>query len=345
MKLSVLDQSPVSSGMTAAEALNNTIELARLADRLGFTRYWIAEHHAISALASPAPEILMARVAAETQGLRIGSGAVLLPHYSPLKVVEGFRVLHALYPGRIDLGLGRAPGGTGLDAYALRRDRERQPPDDFPRQLIELLTFLDGSFPPQHPFSQIKVSPAMPGGPDVWLLGSSMWSAAAAAQVGLPYAFAHFIEQNPTRAALEHYRTSFNSKGRNARPEAIVALGAICAETDEEAEYLLASARLFRRRIRMGDIRPIPTPEEALSELGPVHDVMANEAEWPRYLIGSPETLRTKLIDMASVLHLDELMIVTIVHDHRARLRSHELLAEAFDLKPRRTDERQPAAT
>jgi luciferase family oxidoreductase group 1 len=321
--------------MTPAEALNNTIELARLADRLGFTRYWIAEHHAIGALASPAPEILIARVANETQGMRIGSGAVLLPHYSPLKVVENFRVLHALYPGRIDLGLGRAPGGTGLDAYALRRDRERQAPDDFPRQLIELMTFLDGTFPPQHPFSQIKVSPAMPGGPDVWLLGSSMWSAAAAAQVGLPYAFAHFIEQNPTRAAIEHYRASFNAEGRNAKPEAIVALGAICAETDEEAEYLLGSARLFRRRIRMGDIRPIPTPEEALSELGPVREVTATEAEWPRYLVGSPETLRTKLIDMASVLHLEELMIVTIVHDHRARLRSHELLAEAFDLKPR----------
>jgi luciferase family oxidoreductase group 1 len=254
-------------------------------------------------------------------------------------------VLHALHPGRIDLGLGRAPGGTGLDAYALRRDRERQPPDDFPRQLIELLTFLDGTFPPQHAFSQIKVSPAMPGGPDVWLLGSSMWSASAAAQVGLPYAFAHFIEQNPTRAALEHYRASFNAKGRNAKPEAIVALGAICAETDEEAEYLLASARLFRRRIRMGDIRPIPTPEEALSELGPVREVTAMEAEFPRYIIGSPETIRTKLIDMASVLHLDELMIVTIVHDHRARMRSHELLAEAFELKPRTPDERQFAAT
>jgi luciferase family oxidoreductase group 1 len=261
----------------------------------------------------------------------VGSGAVLLPHYSPLKVVECFRVLHALYPGRIDLGLGRAPGGTGLDTYALRRDREHPMPDDFPRQLIELLTFLDGAFPPRHAFSQIKVSPAMPGGPDVWLLGSSMWSAAAAAQVGLPYAFAHFIDQNPTRPALEHYRSNFN--GQNGeRPRAIVALGVICAETDDEAEYLLSSARLFRRRIRQGDLRPIPTPEEAMRELGPARDPIASDVEWPRYVVGSPETVRTKLIDMASVLHLDELMVVTIVHSHRARMRSHELLAEAFEL-------------
>jgi luciferase family oxidoreductase group 1 len=334
VKLSVLDQSPVSEGMTPAEALQNTLELARLADRLGFTRYWIAEHHAINALASPAPEILIARVAAETHGIRVGSGAVLLPHYSPLKVVECFRVLHALYPGRIDLGVGRAPGGTGLEAYALRRDREQPQKDDFPRQLIELLTFLNGAFPPQHAFSQIKVSPAMPGGPEVWLLGSSMWSASAAAQVGLPYAFAHFIDQNPTRMAIEHYREHFKAEN-SAQPQVIVALGAICAETDEEAEYLLASARLFRRRVRQGDLRPIPTPEEALRELGPVRDVMAMDAEWPRYIVGSPETIRTKLIDMASVLHLDELMIVTIVHSHHARLRSHELLAEAFELKPR----------
>ena len=329
--------------MTPAEALQNTIELARLSDRLGFERYWIAEHHAINSLASPAPEILLARVGAETRGIRIGSGAVLLPHYAPLKVVEAFRVLHALYPGRVDLGLGRAPGGTGLDAYALRRDRERQPPDDFPRQLIELLTFLRGAFPASHPFSQIKVSPAMPGGPEVWLLGSSLWSASAAAQLGLPYAFAHFIDQNPTRTAIEHYRAQFIPSNETAAPRVILALGAICAETDEEAEYLVSSARLFRRRIRQGDLRPIPTPEDAMRELGPVRDGSSEaSSEWPRYMVGSPETVRGKLIDMASVLNVDELMIVTIVHSHRARMRSHELLAEAFELAPRATPKANP---
>ncbi|MGA2411055.1 MAG: LLM class flavin-dependent oxidoreductase [Candidatus Binataceae bacterium] len=339
MKLSVLDQSPVSEGSTPADALHNTIELARLADRLGFQRYWIAEHHAINALASPAPEILLARVGAETSRIRIGSGAVLLPHYSPLKVVEIFRVLHALYPNRIDLGVGRAPGGTGLDAYALRRDRERNPPDDFPRQLIELLTFLHGGFPADHAFSQIKISPAMPGAPEVWLLGSSLWSASAAAQLGLPYAFAHFIDQNPTRSAIEHYRSHFIPAEKGSKPRVILALGAICAETDGEAEYLLSSARLFRRRIRQGDLRLIPPPDVALRELGSARDPSPMASEWPRYIVGSPAAVRDQMLDMASVLNLDELMIVTIVHSHQARLRSHELLAEAFNLKPNASEE------
>jgi luciferase family oxidoreductase group 1 len=336
MKLSVIDQSPVPAGFTPADALRNTIELACLADRLGYRRYWIAEHHAIPALASPAPEILIDRVAAETSAIRVGSGAVLLPHYSPLKVAETFRVLHALYPDRIDLGIGRAPGGTPLDSYALRRDRDREPPgDDFPKLLLELLAFLRGGFPAAHPFSRIAVSPMMPGAPEVWLLGSSLWSASAAAQLGLPYAFAHFIDQLPTRTALEHYRSHF-IPSLGSQPQTILALGVICADTDDEAERLASSARLFRRRVRQGDVRPIPTPEEALAELGPRANEPTHETgEWPRYVIGDPERVRTQLIDMASQLALDELMVVTIVHDHRARLRSYELLAAAFNLTRR----------
>lgn len=336
LKLSIVDQSPVPAGFTPADALRNTLELARLADRLGYHRYWIAEHHAIPALASPAPEILIDRIAAETSTIRVGSGAVLLPHYSPLKVAETFRMLHALYPGRIDLGIGRAPGGTPLDTYALRRDRDRQPPaDDFPKQLVELLAFLYDGFPPHHPFHRIAVSPAMPGGPDVWLLGSSRWSASAAAQLGLPYAFAHFIDQLPTRAALEHYRTHF-VPSNGSQPRTILALGVICAETDEEAERLAASARLFRRRVRMGDVRPIPPPEEALAELGPRQaDWPQETGEFPRYVIGDPDRVSARLVDIASQLMVDELMVVTIVHDHRARLRSHELLAAACGLPHR----------
>jgi luciferase family oxidoreductase group 1 len=337
LKLSVLDQSPVPAGFTPADALRNTIELARLTDRLGYERYWIAEHHAIESLASPAPEVLIARVAAETEHIRVGSGAVLLPHYSPLKVAETFRVLHALYPNRIDLGLGRAPGGTALEAWALRRDRDRrQTTDDFPQQLVELLTWLNGQFPPDHPFSRIKLTPAMPGAPEVWLLGSSLWSAAAAAHLGLPYAFAHFIDPQPTRPAIESYREHFAPAEPTAKPRTIIALGAICAETDGEAARLLTSARLFRRRIRQGDLRAIPTPEEAIAELGPAPDPPSPmDEDWPRYFAGAPDTVRDQLIDMASVLHVDEVMVVTIVHDHRARLRSYELLAEAFGLKPR----------
>ena len=177
---------------------------------MAIERYWIAEHHATGAFASPAPEVLIARVGAETSHIRVGSGGVMLPHYSPMKVAETFRVLHALYPGRIDLGIGRAPGGSPLDSFALRRDRSAQPTeDDFPKQLLELIAFLHGGFRPDHAFSRIELSPAMPGSPEVWLLGSSMWSAAAAAQLGLPYAFAHFIDPTHTRAAIEYYRSHF----------------------------------------------------------------------------------------------------------------------------------------
>jgi luciferase family oxidoreductase group 1 len=333
----VIDQSPVSEGFTPADALRNTIELAQLTERLGYERYWIAEHHAISALASPAPEILIARVAAETSAMRIGSGGVMLPHYSPMKVAEQFRVLHALYPDRIDLGIGRAPGGSPLESYALWRTRGEHPQsDDFGAQMVELLAFLNRSFPPNHPFSRIHLSPDMPGGPDVWLLGSSMWSADAAAQLGLPYAFAHFIDPQPTRSALEHYRRHFTSaKSGIEKSEAMLALGVVCAETEEEAQRLISSARLFRRRIRQGDLRTIPTPEEALRELGPNPPPGSEPGDWPRYFLGTPDGVRDQLIDMASVLNLDELMVVTIVHDHRARVRSYELLAHAFGLKAR----------
>ena len=219
MKLSIIDQCPVPAGFTTADAFRNTIELARLADRLGYERYWIAEHHATGAFASPAPEVLLARVGAETSHIRIGSGGVMLPHYSPMKVAESFRVLHALYPGRIDLGIGRAPGGSPLDSFALRRDRDsQQTEDDFPKQLLELIAFLHGRFRPDHAFSRIELSPAMPGAPEVWLLGSSMWSAAAAAQLGLPYAFAHFIDPTHTRAAIEYYRTHFKPSNELSAP-------------------------------------------------------------------------------------------------------------------------------
>jgi luciferase family oxidoreductase group 1 len=334
VKLSVIDQSPVPAGTTPAQALQNSIELARLADRLGYERFWIAEHHALDALASPAPEILIARIGAETNGIRVGSGGILLPHYSALKVAEVFRMLHALYRGRIDLGIGRAPGGTPLDAFALRAERTREPAsDDFPQRLMELLAFLDRDFPPDHPFKRIRVSPEMPGSPEVWLLGSSLWSASAAAQIGLPYAFAHFIDPEPTRSAIEYYRSHFVT-GRAATPRAMIAMGVICADNDEEAERLFTSTRLFRRRVRMGDTRPIVPPEEAIAELGTARDPIV-QSEWPRYIVGSPASVRPRLTAVAEQLQLDELMVITVVHDHQARMRSYELLAESFSLAPR----------
>src|SRR5579864_250907 len=267
INLSVLDQSPVSDGYTPADALRNTIELARLADKLGYERYWIAEHHAIVTLASPAPEILIARLGAETTGIRIGSGGVLLPHYSPLKVAENFRMLHALYPGRIDLGIGRAPGGSGLEAFALRRDRsERLQNDDFEEQLAELLAFLHHGFPSDHPFARIKISPEMPGAPEVWLLGSSSWSSAVAAKMGLPYAFAHFITPEETLTALENYRSNFQASKQLARPRVIVTLGVICADTEAAAKRLFTSTQLHIRRIRVQGERPaVATDEYAIA--------------------------------------------------------------------------------
>ena len=338
MKLSVIDQSPVPAGFTAADALNNSVDLARFAEQLGYERYWIAEHHATGAFASPAPEVMLARLGAETSQIRIGSGGVMLPHYSPMKVAEAFRVLHALYPGRIDLGIGRAPGGTPLDTFALSRNRQQTTTfDDFPQQMMELLAFLHGGFRADHPFSRIELSPAMPGTPEIWLLGSSPWSSAAAAQVGLPYAFAHFIDPTHTRMAIGHYRNNFRASEATPKPRVILALGAICADTDEEADHLAMSVRLLGRRFRTGGRGPVPTPEEAIAELGADRsDPWAGQrSEWPRAFIGAPFEVSTKIIDMSSQLDVDEVMIVTVLHDHRARLRSYQLLAGEFHLAPR----------
>jgi luciferase family oxidoreductase group 1 len=258
----------------------------------------------------------------------------MLPHYSPFKIAEQFRMLHALYPNRVDLGVGRAPGGSPLDSYALRRERVDRPlPDDFPEQLVELLAFLNGDFPEKHAFARILVSPAMPGSPTPWMLGSSMWSADAAAQLGLPYAFAHFISPEPTRAAIEHYYARFKPSRYLSAPQAIVALGAICADTEEEAIRLMASAQLMRRRRDRGEWLPVPTVAEAIAELGDAAlEPRRETSEWPRYFVGSPAKLRQSFEALAKALDLAEIMIVTIVHDHQARLRSYQLLADAFEL-------------
>ena len=340
-KISVLDQSPVSEGFTPADALRNTVELARLADQLGYERYWIAEHHAIVTLASPAPEILIARIGAETSHIRIGSGGVLLPHYSPLKVAENFRMLHAMYPGRIDLGIGRAPGGSGLEAFALRRERSDRPQnDDFEEQLLELLAFLHHDFPSDHPFARIKVSPEMPGAPEVWLLGSSQWSSAAAAKWGLPYAFAHFISPEETSAALKSYHKNFQPSKRLDRPRALAALGVICADTEAEAKRLYASTELHIRRIRLqGKRLPVPTPEQAIAELGSIaigtDSVARGAGEWPRYVVGAPEQVRDELERMAGHLQIEEMMIIAVLHDYQARQRSYRLIAEALNIPAR----------
>ena len=332
LRLSVLDQSPVPAGSTPAEALQNSIALARRVDELGYTRFWMSEHHAMDTLACTAPEIMLARIGAETKRIRIGSGGIMLPHYTSLKVAEVFRTLHALYPSRIDLGIGRAPGGGPIEAMALRRNRKVQPVDDFPEQVSELLAFLEGDFPESHPFAKIRVSPEMPGGPDVWMLGSSMWSSAAAVEFGLPYSFAHFFSPVATRTAIETYMRSFRSGVRREKPEATVAVGVICAETQEEADFLASSVKLLQRRIRLGDRRPVASPEDALRELRLLGEVPMEEGEWPRYFVGTPAKVREKLEQMAGELEIGELVVNTIVWNHAKRLRSYELLAGELGL-------------
>src|SRR5438477_7812717 len=254
MRLSVLDQSPIPEGSSGADAIRNTLDLALLADELGYHRYWVAEHHGGPMLASASPEALIGPIASNTTGIRVGSGGVMLPHYSPLKVAETFSVLAALYPGRIDLGLGRAPGTDPLTMFALQRDRREASPDDFPQQLAELLGYLGGSLPADHPFARLSSTlPGLPERPEPWLLGSSPQSAVWAGQLGLRYSFADFINPSgPEIATL--YRQQFADSEATPGPVLSVAVWAICAETTEEAQRLAASARMSFRLLRQGKL-------------------------------------------------------------------------------------------
>jgi luciferase family oxidoreductase group 1 len=344
----------VPDGSTPSQAIANSLDLAKHVDKLGYTRLWYSEHHAMDLLACAAPEIFIARAAAETTRIRVGSGGIMLPHYASLKVAEVFRTLHAMFPDRIDLGVGRAPGGGQLEAYALRRNRQGPAIDDFPQQLAELRAFLHPGLWAQHadsrgphPFSRIRVVPDAPGAPQLWLLGSSMWSSVTAAGEGLPYAFAHFFAGHGTRDAISHYQRSFQpSTAPDAlqKPYSAIAIGVICAPTQEEAEHLHASVRLLQRRIRMDDRRPVATPEDALRELGAVPTAPNTmlpftagsldqpETEFPRYVVGTPERVRDELISISRELELNELIVNTITYSHEARLRSYTLLAEAMKL-------------
>jgi luciferase family oxidoreductase group 1 len=320
MRLSVLDQSPVPEGSTGPDALRSTLDLAQLADRLGYERFWLAEHHGLS-LAGPSPEVLIGPVAAATERIRVGSGGVMLPHYSPFKVAENFSLLSGLYPGRIDLGIGRASGTDPLTTYALQRDRRQASPDDFPQQLAELLAHFDRSLPSDHPFARLGHS--LPGGderPEVWLLGSSAQSAVWAAQLDLPYAFADFINPNGAEIAAAY-------RERAARPHVAVGLWAICAETDEEAERLASSIAMSMAMLRQNRPIPVPPPEKALRYLAQ-HPAPSGR----RRIVGSPDTVRAGIEEVVAAYRADEAIVVTITHDHGARRRSYELIAEAFEL-------------
>jgi luciferase family oxidoreductase group 1 len=329
--LSVLDQSPVSEGSTGADALRNTLDLARLADELGYHRYWLAEHHGGTMLAGPSPEVLIGPVAMGTSRIRVGSGGVMLPHYSPLKVAESFSILAGLFPDRIDLAIGRAPGTDPLTTYALQRDRRQAAPDDFPTQLAELLGLLEDRLPHDHPFARLSALPGLPHAPEPWLLGSSPQSGIWAAELGLPYAFADFI--NPTGAPIAaRYRTDFVETGRAPAPHLAVGVWAICADTDEEALRLAASARMAMMLLRRGRLIPVPPPEQALRFLESEGQALGAMPPGRRTVVGSPQTVAAGLRAVAEEYAADELVVVSITYDHEARRRSYELIAEAFDL-------------
>ena len=330
LRLSILDQSPISAGMTVGDALQNSVDLARLADRLGFTRYWVAEHHGTVMLAGTSPEILIGPIAAATNTLRVGSGGIMLPHYSPLKVAETFGLLSALHPGRIDLAVGRAAGTDPMTAYALQRDRRAASPDDFPQQLVELLYYVRDGVPAGHRFAHLRPAQLANGPrPQPWLLGSSPQSGLWAAEVGLPYAFADFIFAGGAAVARE-YRRSFVPSAIQQTPYVIAAAWALCAETDEEARRLAASSRMAFAHFLAGTPITVPPIETALDFLEQHPESLAAVARRRRAIIGRPSVVREQLEALAAEYEADELMIVTITYDHDARKRSYELIARAF---------------
>ena len=335
MLLSVLDQSPIAEGSTGAQALHNTLDLARLTDALGYHRYWVAEHHGGPMLAGPSPEVLIGPIAAATQEIRVGSGGVMLPHYSPLKVAESFTILAALFPGRIDLGLGRAAGTDPLTTFALQRDRRQAAPDDFPQQLAELLAYFEDNLPDDHPFRPLaKTLPGRPEVPVPWLLGSSSQSAVWAGELGLRYAFADFI--NPRGAEIAAlYRERFDPIRDLQAPRLAVAAWVLCAPTDEEAMELASSSRMSFTLLRRGQLIPVPPPETALAFLAREGKTPDDNVRGRRAIVGSPDRVRAELDALAAEYGADEVIVVTITYDHAARRRSYELLAEAMDLPAR----------
>jgi luciferase family oxidoreductase group 1 len=337
MHLSVLDQSPIPEGATGAQALANTVDLASHTESLGYERYWLAEHHATPSLACASPEVLIGAVAAATETIRVGSGGVMLPHYSPLKVAEVFSTLAGVHPERIELGLGRAPGTDPMTMVALQRDRRHAAPDDFIDQLTELLALIEGRMPRDHPFARLAGTlPGLPERPEPWLLGSSPQSAIWAGELGLPYSIADFINPNGASLAAD-YRGSFLDSERLPAPRVLPCVIAICAETDEEAERVASSGRMMFSLLRQGRLIPIPPPEKALAYLET--RMRPDDPVRRRGIVGTPEKLREGLEAVAAEYGTAELMVLTIAYEHEARRRSYELIAEAFGLtRPRSPD-------
>ncbi|WP_240742099.1 LLM class flavin-dependent oxidoreductase [Micromonospora zingiberis] len=321
--LSVLDLAPVAAGASVGEALRHTTELARRTDELGYHRFWVAEHHNMPAIASSAPAVLIAHLAAHTSRIRLGSGGVMLPNHAPLVVAEQFGTLEALHPGRIDLGIGRAPGTDQVTALALRRSMEGLSAEGFPQELAALMDFFD-----EDGSGRIMASPGRGQRPAVWLLGSSGFSAQLAGALGLPFSFAHHFSGQHTVPALALYRQSFRPSRWLERPYAMVAVNVVCADTDERAEWLAGPAGLSFLRLRSGRPEPLASPEEAAAY--PYSDLEREFVAQRRegQATGSPQTVRRQLGELLARTGADELMLTTMVYDIADRVRSFELVAE-----------------
>jgi luciferase family oxidoreductase group 1 len=332
MRLSILDLSPVTTATPPAAALNNTLDLARHADTLGFTRYWLAEHHNLPTIASSAPDIMIGQVAAITKTMRIGSGGVMLPNHAPLMVMERFKVLEALFPGRIDLGLGRAPGTDQITSLALRRRQDVRDDDDFLERFQEMLLFESKGFPANHPFARVAAMPTDVPLPPIWLLGSSGYSAELAAAVGVGFSFAHHFSDMPPEGPMLAYRQQFKPSAMRQAPYAILGVAAIVADTEAEADRMAMSADLhFVRRAR-GEYGPLASPDEAALAVYTPIDRQRIEHNRRRLIVGTPAQARERIAALAEVTQADEVMITTMVFDHAARKRSYELIAREFCL-------------
>lgn len=327
LRLSVLDVAPIPAGADATHALANSVDLAQHVESLGYERFWLAEHHNTSGIASSVPAVMIAHVASATSTLRVGAGGVMLPNHAPLHVAESFKLLEALHPGRIDLGIGRAPGTDGLTAYALRRSRDALAADDFPAQLDELLAFLRGRWPSDHPFSAVVAAPRVTSPPPVFLLGSSGFSGALAAKLGLGFAFASHINPGPAVRVLRAYHDHFVPSEAFPEPYGILGVSAIAADDADTAEDLAASLDLAWLRIGQGRGGPLPSVTEARKFQWSPAEQAQRLANRDRHVIGRAPDVVAKLRVMATEAGVREVMVLSMIHDHAHRLRSYELLS------------------
>ena len=331
LPLSVLDLIPLADGSSSHQALRNSLELARRVDELGYSRYWFAEHHNMPTVVSTTPEIMIALTAEQTRHIRVGSGGMMLPNHAPLKVAESFKMLEALHPGRIDLGLGRAPGTDPATALALRGSREALQADDFPDRLAELAAFGRGSLAVRNSSATVTAMPSDVPLPPLWLLGSSDFSAQLAAMFGMGFAFAAHFSDFPPEASLLAYREQF-TPGALPHPHAILTVSVVCADTDVEAERLASSLMVAFVRLRTGQKSVLLAPEDAQAYAFTLQEHAVLEAIRPLHIVGSPATVRQRVAAMAARTQADEVMVTTFTYGHQERLRSYELLAEAFNL-------------